>query len=154
MPPPRTDLTPGSDEKKIGDFYFSGMDTKKIEAAGAQPLKSEFQRINDIKDIDELRAEIARLHPLGGNDLFRFSADQDFKDSTQYIGAAWQGGLGLPDRDYYTNSDEDSVKKRQEYTAHIEKMFELLGDAHAQAAEKAKKSDEHRDEACSSEHEE
>ncbi|CAN5549706.1 M13 family metallopeptidase [soil metagenome] len=135
----KPDLKPGSNDKKIGDYYFSGMDTKKIEASGAQPLKSEFQRINDIKDQAELQAEIARLHPFGGNELFKFSSDQDFKDSTKYIGSAWQGGLGLPDRDYYTNSDADSVKKRQDYLAHIEKMFELLGNSHAQAAEKAKK---------------
>ncbi len=135
----KTDLKPGSDEQKIGDFYFSGMDTKKIQASGAQPLKSELQRISDIKDIGELQFEIARLQPLGCNDLFKISADQDFKDSTKYIGSAWQGGLGLPDRDYYTNSDEDSTKKRQEYIAHIEKMFALLDNSHDNAAEKAKK---------------
>ncbi len=135
----KTDLAPGSVEKKIGDFWYSGMDTKRIEADGLKPLNAELKRIQNIKDLADLQSEIAHLNPLGSGELFRFSADQDYKDSTQFIGSLWQGGLGLPDRDYYTGTDEDSKKKRAEYIAHIEKMFELLGDSNAVAAEKAKK---------------
>ncbi|MBS2003939.1 MAG: M13 family metallopeptidase [Cyanobacteria bacterium SZAS LIN-5] len=135
----KANLEPGSVEKKIGDFWYSGMDTKKIEADGAKPLKTAFKRINAIANLADLQSEIAHLNPLGSAELFRFSADQDYKDSSQYIGSAWQGGLGLPDRDYYTGTDEDSKKKRAEYVEHIEKLFELLGDSKAVAAEKAKK---------------
>jgi putative endopeptidase len=135
----KTNLAPGSAEKKIGDFWYSGMDTKKIEADGAKPLQSEFKRIQDIKNLEELEAEIAHLNPLGSGELFRFTAEQDFKDSTKFIGSAWQDGLGLPDRDYYTGTDDDSKKKRQEYVEHIQKMFELLGNSNTVAAEKAKK---------------
>lgn len=135
----KTNLEPGSAEKKIGDFWYSGMDIKKIEADGAKPLKTAFKRINAIANLADLQSEIAHLNPLGSAELFRFSADQDYKDSSQYIGSAWQGGLGLPDRDYYTGTDEDSKKKRAEYVEHIEKLFELLGDSKAVAAEKAKK---------------
>ncbi|HEY9683615.1 MAG TPA: M13 family metallopeptidase [Drouetiella sp.] len=135
----KTDLAPGSAEKKIGDFWYSGMDTKKIEADGAKPLQPEFKNIQDIKNLEELQAEIAHLNTLGSGELFRFTAEQDFKDSTKFIGSAWQDGLGLPDRDYYTGTDEDSKKKRQEYIEHIQKLFELLGNSNTVAAEKAKK---------------
>ena len=130
---------PGSNEQKIGDFYFSGMDTAKIESVGVNSLNDEFKRINAIKDINDLQDEIARLHPYGVDALFKFSSNQDFKDSTQFIGSAWQSGLGLPDRDYYTNSDDDWKKKRAEYVAHMTKMLEFLGNSAEKAAAKAKK---------------
>src|SRR5208282_5771121 len=69
---------------------------------------------------------------------FNFGSLQDFKDSTQQIGAAFQAGLGMPDRDYYVNSDEKSQQLRDAYVAHIRKMFVLLGDADSVAAEEAK----------------
>jgi len=132
-------LPAGSNDQKIGDFYFSGMDTAKIEALGIKPLDEELKRINAMKDTNDLRTEIAKLHPFSNDLLFKFSADQDFKDSTQFIGSAWQSGLGLPDRDYYTNTDADSKKKRDEYVAHVTKMMEFLGNSPDKAAAKAKR---------------
>ena len=100
--------SPGSNEQKIGDFYASCMDEKQINAAGAQPLDAEFARIDDIRSIGELQAEIARLQGLGVGALFEFGSTQDAKNSSQVIGGADQGGLGLPDRDYYTKLDDKS----------------------------------------------
>ena len=78
------------------------MNTEKIEADDIKPLHDELARIDSIKTLKELQAEITRLHQFGNNVLFGFSSGQDFKDSTQVTGEVDQGGLGLPDRDYYT----------------------------------------------------
>jgi putative endopeptidase len=132
------DPQPGSNEQKIGDFYATGMDEKKIEADGIKPLQSELDRINAIKNIDDLRAEITRLHEFGINVGFGYGSGQDFKDSTKVIAQASQHGLGLPDRDYYTNTDANSKKIREQYLTHVAKMFVLLGDDQTAADSKAK----------------
>ena len=133
-----TKATPGSNEQKIGDFYASCMDEKDIDAAGVKPLDSEFARINAIQSTSELQAEIARLQGMGVAALFDFGSTQDAKDSSQVIGGADQGGLGLPDRDYYTKTDEKSQEIRRQYEEHVTKMLALAGDAGAQAATEAK----------------
>jgi putative endopeptidase len=125
---------PGSIEQKVGDFYFSGMDEKSINQLGITPLQSEFSQINAIKNSVELQKEIAHLHTIGVDALFDFGSMQDFKDSTLMIGAVMQGGLGLPNRDYYLKTDIKFKQIRDAYVAHIAKMFELLGDT----ADKAK----------------
>ena len=94
-------LKAGSTDQKVGDFYASGMDEQAIEAAGVTPLQPELDRIAAIKDSAGLQAEIAHLHMIGVDAVFNFGQMQDFKDSSKVIGAAFQGGLGLPDRDYY-----------------------------------------------------
>jgi putative endopeptidase len=119
---------PGSDAQKIGDFYFSGMDEAAIDQAGIQPLAPEFKRIADIFTQKQLQAEIARLQMIGVNALFGFGSMQDFKNSKIVIAVAGQGGLGLPDRDYYLKKDPLSAKIRADYVRHIARMFELLGD--------------------------
>ncbi len=91
----------GSITQKVGDFYNSGMDTEAVNKAGAKPLEPEFARIEAIDGHDALIREIAHLQLIGVNAPFGFGSMQDFKDATQVIGAAFQGGLGLPDRDYY-----------------------------------------------------
>src|SRR6185437_7191194 len=96
--------TNGSAEQKIGDFYASCMDESAIEAAGAKPLEPELKRIDAMRSISDLQAEAARLQAEGVNVLFRIAAAQDEKNSTQEIAIANQGGLGLPDRDYYTKT--------------------------------------------------
>jgi len=119
----------GSTLQKIGDFYASCMDTRAIDAEGAKPLDPEFERIDAIHNLQGLQAEVARLQSVGVDALFNFGSTQDEKNSTQVIAGADQGGLGLPDRDYYTKTDAKSQKLREEYVAHVQKMFELLGDS-------------------------
>jgi len=134
----KRDAAPGSNEQKIGDFYASCMDEQKIEAEGTKTLEPEFERIAKIQSVADLESEIARLQGEGVNTLFRFGSAQDRKDSTQVIGFAGQGGLGMPDRDYYLKNDERSVKLRQQYVEHVARMLELLGDDAAKAADEAK----------------
>jgi len=126
----------GANEKKIADFYGSCMDEAGIEAEGAKPLQDELNRIAGIKDISGLQAEIARFHTYRIPAVFGFGAGQDFKNSQAVIAQAVQGGLGLPDRDYYTKDEEKP--KREEYGKHISRMFELLGDSPERANEEAR----------------
>jgi putative endopeptidase len=125
--------------QKVGDFYASGMDEKTIEAARLKPLEDELKRIDAIKDRADLLKAIAHLHTSGVGALFEFGSGQDAKDSTRDIAQAQQGGLGLPDRDYYTKTDEDSKKKREAYVEHVAKMLTLLGEPADKAAKDAKK---------------
>jgi predicted metalloendopeptidase len=128
----------GSNEQKIGDFYGSCMDEKGIEAAGISPLQMELERIQKIQSQQDLESEVARLHGDGVGALFDLSSTQDFKNSQQMIGVIDQGGLGLPDRDYYTREDEKSKQLRADYLKHVGRMFELLGDDPAQSATEAR----------------
>jgi putative endopeptidase len=119
---------PGSKEQKIGDFYASCMDTTSIEAQGVKPLQADLAVIQAIHDTAGLLDTGAHLQTIGVDVLFAFGSDQDFKDSTKVIGEATQGGLGLPERDYYLRQDEASKKIRDQYVHHAEKMLILLGD--------------------------
>ena len=121
-------------EQKIGDYYSACMDEAGIEKAGLAPLEPELRRIRFLTDKAALAEEIAHLHLAGANALFRFGSEQDAKDSTQVIARADQGGLGLPERDYYVNDDAKSVEIRQQYLAHVQKMFALLGESAERAA--------------------
>jgi len=114
-----TNAPEGSIEQKIGDFYASCLDESKIEADGIKPLGPEFERIDQIRDLPSLQAEISRLQGKGANALFGFRSTQDARNSTQVIGGATQGGLGLPDRDYYTKTDEKSRQIRHQYVEHV-----------------------------------
>ncbi|HET7893397.1 MAG TPA: M13 family metallopeptidase N-terminal domain-containing protein, partial [Candidatus Sulfotelmatobacter sp.] len=113
-------------DQKIGDYYASCIDEKAVDAKGAQTLKPGLDRIAKINS----KAEIADAAAAMTDDqvLFRFDSIQDFRDANQVIADADQGGLGLPDRDYYTKDDAKSVELRKQYVAHVQKMFELLGD--------------------------
>ena len=133
-----TNSPAGSDEQKIGDFYASCMDTGQVEREGAKPLQPEFDRIAGIHDLATLREEVARLQGYGANVLFRFSSQQDRKDSTQVIAGASQAGMGLPERDYYFRDDEKYQKIRDAYVKHIAAMLVLLGDDSTQAAAEAR----------------
>ena len=132
-----THASPGSNERKLGDFYASCMDRKMVEAEGVKPLEPEFGRIAAIHDSASLEAEIARLQEMGVDALFEFGSEQDFKNSQMEIGDAEQGGLGLPNRDYYTKQDAKSKEIRAKYVAHVAKMFELLGDKPQAAVQEA-----------------
>jgi endothelin-converting enzyme/putative endopeptidase len=120
--------------QKIGDYYAACMDEKAIDAKGIAPLQPELDRIRSLKDKSELAEEIAHLHRNGVAALFEFSSGQDFKDSDSVIAQADQGGLGLPDRDYYLKTDAKSVELRQKYVAHVERIFELAGEKADRAA--------------------
>jgi putative endopeptidase len=121
--------------QKIGDYYSSCTDEKAIEAKGTEPLKPELERIAKIESKGEIAdAAAAMVH---SNALFRFDSTQDFRDANQVIAEADQGGLGLPDRDYYVKEDSKSVDLRKAYVAHVQKMFELLGDHPDTAAAEA-----------------
>ena len=125
--------------QKVGDYYASGMDEKTIEAVSTKPLGDEFKNIDAIKDRNDLLKEIAYLQTIGVDALFDFSSGQDAKDSTHEIAQAVQGGLGMPDRDYYTKTDEASKKLRDQYVDHVAKMLTLLGEPAATASDHAKK---------------
>src|SRR5262249_9637410 len=105
---------------------------------GAKPLDAEFARIAGFRDKGEFAALLAHLHSQTVGAVFAFASTQDLKDSTRVIGEADQGGLGLPDRDYYKRTDDDSNKLREKYLAHIAKMLTLLGDAQEKATAQAK----------------
>jgi putative endopeptidase len=132
------DASRGAVDQKIGDYYASCMDEKAIEAKGLAPLKPQLDRINALKRKSDLPDVIAELHREGVDAFFAMSADQDYKDATQVIAIIDQGGIGLPERDYYFRADERSVELRKKYVAHVRKMFELLGDAPQKAAVEAR----------------
>jgi len=134
----KADAPAGSNEQKIGDFYTTCMDTAAIEAAGLKPISGELNSIEAIHDRKSLDAAIAKLQFEGVGVLFRFSSGQDIKDSSRVIAQASQGGLGMPDRDYYFREDEKSKQLRVDYEQHVAKMFELAGDVPDQAAAEAK----------------
>ena len=116
----------GSDLQKIGDFYASGMDEAAIEAAGLTPLQPQLDRIAAIQNLADLQKEVVGLHEIGVGVLFGIGSTQDAKDNTQVIGEVDQGGLGLPDRDYYF--DDKKADIRAAYVDHMAKTFALMGD--------------------------
>ena len=129
---------PGSNWQKIGDFYASCMDETQIENAGLKPLEPELQRIAEISDRPALLHEIARLQSQGVNAVFVFTSEQDLKSSSLEIAGAGQGGLGLPDRQYYLDDDEKSKQLRAAYAEHVTNIFKLMGDDAATAANETK----------------
>ncbi len=124
-------------EQKIADFYGVCMDEQKIEAEGIRPLEPELQRIDQMTDLLSLEDEIARFHQHRIPAVFGFGAAQDYKDSTTIIAQAVQGGLGLPDRDYYLSDDQKMKQTRDEYAKHVARTFELMGDSPERAAVEA-----------------
>jgi endothelin-converting enzyme/putative endopeptidase len=130
-------------DQKIGDYYASCMDEKAIDAAGLEPLRADLKRIDDIASLATMADYLARFHTqdlgiyFGQSALFSVNAEQDAKNSTETIAAVDQGGLGLPDRDYYLKTDERSERTRKDYAVHVQKMFELQGDSPEVAAANA-----------------
>jgi putative endopeptidase len=128
---------PGSIEQKIGDFYSSCMDAAQSDAAGIHPLDAELARIEKISDVTALQAEVAHLHTEGVGVMFRFGSTTDRKNSSEQTGSASQGGIGLPNSTFYTETDDKSVQLRDAYRKSVEKMFVLAGDAPDRAAAEA-----------------
>lgn len=118
----------GSAAQKIGDFWHAAMDTTTIEKQGFEPLREEFARIEAVKDLDGLVMAVARLKRIGVGVFCSMPIYQDEKNSERFALHLWQGGLGLPNRDYYFDTDERSATVRREYPVHVRRMFELLGD--------------------------
>ncbi len=117
----------GSETQKVGDFYASGMDEKAIDAQGITPLKPIFLRIDTVKDAASLTSVLAEMHQGGAYPAFSFSVEQDDKESTRYSMMLGQGGLGLPDRDYYLKEDAASKELLAAYKAHVAKVLSLAG---------------------------
>lgn len=124
-------------EQKIGDYYAACMDEATIQSKGSTPLKPLLDRIAAIKDRAGVTDVVIEMVRMGLNPLFRFGPSPDAKNSKEMIGDLDQGGMGLPDRDYYLKTDDKSVELRRQYVAHIQKMFELIGVAPAEAARRA-----------------
>src|SRR5579872_909207 len=123
--------------QKIGDFYASCMDDKAANQKGAAPLKPELAHIAAIKNKAEMIDQIAHLQHIGAGPLFSFYAASDLHDANTDIAFLDQGGLTLPDRDYYLKDDTDTTTTRKAYVVHLRKMFVLIGQTPAQAARSA-----------------
>jgi putative endopeptidase len=126
-----------ADEQKIGDYYHACMDTTAIEAKGLAPLQPLLDEINGLEDRQVLSALIGKLQRTGVDAFFGFGEQQDFKDASKQIATIGQGGLGLPERDYYLRTGEKDVKLREEYVAHVAKMLTLAGSTPEQAEKDA-----------------
>ena len=129
--------TPKTAEQKLGAFYASCMDSTAIERAGADPLKNELARLDALASRADLSRALARGHHHGWDPLFNFGGTPDFKNSTMVIAAASQGGLGLPDRDYYVRDDSTARNLRGAYLEYISRTLGLVGDAPAVADSEA-----------------
>ena len=114
--------------QEIGDFYAACMDETEVEKAGAGALKPELAAIAQLKSAHELAPLVARMQLDMGGVMFGSGSRQDPDNSEQQIAGLNQGGLGLPDRDYYTKDDAKSKETREKYLQHVQKIFELLGD--------------------------
>ena len=125
-------------QQKVGDYYGSCMNESAINAAGSKPLQPEFARINAIKTRSELIAETARLYKQGVHVLFGFGSGPDYHDASIEIAHVVDGGITLPDRDYYLKDDAKSKDIQEKYVAHIQKMLELAGDKPETASAEAK----------------
>jgi putative endopeptidase len=118
-------------QQKIGDYFGACMDEAAVEKLGATPLKPALAEIAAIKTKKDLATVLAHEHlaTMTSGLLFNFGSDQDYSDSSQVIAFATAGGLGLPDRDYYTKTDAKSEEIRKKYVAHVQAMLQLLGDS-------------------------
>jgi putative endopeptidase len=123
-----------ADQRKLGDFYATCMDEAVVEHAGVAPIQAELDQIAALKSTAGLATLVARLRGEGVNALFSFRSGQDLKDATQVIAMVDQGGLSLPDRDYYLKTDDKSVEQRTAYAEHLKRMFVLLGEPAERAA--------------------
>ena len=127
------------DQRKLSDYFGACMDETAVEALGAAPLQDALARIAAMKSKAELPALLAQLQDRVADDafVFAFGAQQDLGDASRVIAGTDRGGLGLPDRDYYFKADEKSAELREQYRAHVSRMFVLLGDEPEQAADQA-----------------
>jgi endothelin-converting enzyme/putative endopeptidase len=123
--------------QKIGDYYASCMDEKAIDTKGSAPLDPLLKKIGALSTANELAPLVAELHTIGVNVFFGFGSEADFKDASLEMAIAGQGGMGLPERDYYFRDDAKSKELREQYTAHVGRMLSLLGAPSAEASSAA-----------------
>jgi endothelin-converting enzyme/putative endopeptidase len=124
-------------EQKIGDYYASCMDQDAINHKGLAPLQPELDRIAALTSKEELTPVLAHDQLIGVNSLLSYGEQQDFKDARRQIAGVDQGGLGLPERDYYFRKGEAAEKTRKEYVQHIANVLKLMGEPESQAASDA-----------------
>lgn len=131
----KTGTTRSANEQKIGDFFRACMDTKAVEQLGVKPMEPFLAKIAALKSPNEIGAYVAEQHRTGIDRgvLFGFSSDPDFDNSSQQIAFGYAGGLGLPDRDYYSKQDAKSQEIRQRYVQHMTHMFQLIGESEPDA---------------------
>ena len=129
----KPDASRDSTTRQIGGFYAACMDDKAVEAAGLKPLEDELGQVRGLRNKAQLAPVVARLQRGGAETMFEFSSGQDFKDSSQVIAQIDQGGLGLPDRDYYLKQDAASAELRRKYVEHVARIFVLAGETAGEA---------------------
>lgn len=129
-----TDAPHGSTTQKVGDFYAAGMDIDAIEAADLEPIRQWLDLIDGIESVDDLRNAFRELMRIGGGVGWDWHVEPDRGNSTQNLLYIGQGGLGLPDRDYYFREDDRSIELAKDYREHITAMFKLLGATDDEAA--------------------
>jgi putative endopeptidase len=120
-----------TDAKKLADLYASFMNEEQLEALGLKPLQAEFAAIDALKDMNALPALMAHMNAIGAGAPYGLFVNLDARNSTQYAVSLFQGGLGLPDRDYYLKDDVKLKQARVSYRAHIEKMLSMAGESKA-----------------------
>jgi len=133
----QTNIENGSVNQKIRDLYNSGMDTTAIEEAGINAIEAELEAINNLSSIEDVQSYIAQMHKSGISPLFYVFSGADQQNSSMTIANLYQGGLGLPDVDYYLNDDESSKKLRADYLLHLKQMFILSGENEVDASDKS-----------------
>ena len=121
------DFAKGTDEQKVGDMYTSYMDMETRNSLGVTPLENELNKIASLENREDLAVYFAEANKIGISLPFSLNQFVDFKDPNTYMMYTWQGGLGLPDREYYFEEGEESQAIRDEYRSHVAKMFDLAG---------------------------
>jgi putative endopeptidase len=127
------DALKGSNKQKIGDFFYTGMDSISLNKKGISDLKSDFDMIDAIKDINGIIKAASYIHTVSGSPLFQFYAVQDDKISSKIAIFVYQGGLSLPDRNFYFDTDPRAVSIRQKFISHLENTFNIMGYTPAKA---------------------
>ena len=127
----------GSNKQKIGDYFFAGMDSVALNKNGIADLKSDFDMIDGIKDLKGVVKAAAHIHTVSGSPLFGFGVGQDDRISSKNAVFISQGGLSLPDRRYYFDTDAGAVKIRQKFVEHVSNMFKIMGYDNAKAKQYA-----------------
>lgn len=127
----------GTNKQKIGDFFFTGMDTVTINKNGIADLKTDFEMIDAANDLKDLIKAAAYVHAVSGSPMFGFGVGQDDKISSKNAVFIGQGGLSLPDRNYYFDTDSRATNAREKFVTHLNNMFKLMGYDDAKAKQAA-----------------